>query len=79
MVEERWRANERSDGLKIVAGVDGYVIVPAAGGGLMIDKCPVCDEFFTRDARGLRGARLVADMLYPTTALTPGTSFDRGA
>jgi hypothetical protein len=64
MDEARWQGNKRSDGLKVVTGVDGYVIMPA-GDGLMIDKCPCCDEFFPRNDKGFRGARLVADMIYP--------------
>lgn len=66
MSEERWKNNRRVDGLTIKAGIDGYVIIPARG--LSIDRCPCCDEPFPCNRAGLRGARLVADMLYPMAA-----------
>ena len=61
---ERWQDNRREDGLTIVEGIDGLVIMPSAE-GLPIDKCPCCDEPFLKNDAGLRGAKLVADALYP--------------
>jgi hypothetical protein len=62
---ERWsEAGKRGDGLSIVGGLDGWVIMPHAE-GLPIDKCPCCDKPFARDDRGLRAAKLVADALFP--------------
>jgi hypothetical protein len=67
MSEEQWTTEDkRRDGLSIVAGIDGWLILPAEGRPA-IDRCPCCDELFTRDDRGFRGARLVADMIYPLT------------
>lgn len=60
---ERWSGGERRDGLRIVEGLDGLVIMPAAG--LSLDRCPCCDKPFPNTDRGLHGARLVADMLFP--------------
>jgi hypothetical protein len=68
MIDERWKDYyRRVDGLTIMAGIDGYVIMPARG--LSIDKCPCCDEAFPCNAVGLRSARLVADWLYPMMAV----------
>lgn len=65
MQEERWDSKgKRRDGLAIMGGIDGWVIMPKAE-GLPVDKCPCCDKPFARDARGMRAAQLVADMLYP--------------
>lgn len=64
MSGEQWIGDKRRDGLAIVAGIDGYVIMPASE-GLPIYRCPCCDEPFPRNDKGLRGARLVADMLCP--------------
>jgi hypothetical protein len=61
---ERWQGNQREDGLTVVEGLDGYVIMPQAE-GLPIDKCPCCDKPFPRTDRGARAARLVADAVYP--------------
>jgi hypothetical protein len=62
---ERWiEDDKRRDGLTIVEGIDGLVIMPA-NNRLPMDRCPCCDKAFRRDATGLRGARLVADMLFP--------------
>lgn len=68
MSEEQWTTEDkRRDGLSIVAGIDGWLILPAEGRPA-IDRCPCCDEPFPRNGQGFRGARLVADMLYPLTA-----------
>jgi len=58
--------------LAIVGGLEGWVIMPR-NEGLPIDKCPCCDKPFPRDGegRGLRAAKLVADMLYPMTVEKP--------
>jgi hypothetical protein len=61
---ERWQGNQRQDGLAIVEGVDGWVIMPKAE-GLPLDKCPCCDKVFARNDVGLRAAKLVADMAFP--------------
>ena len=61
--EERWIKNRRVDGLTIMVGIEGYVIIP--GRGLSIDRCPCCDQEFPTNEFGLRAARLAADMLYP--------------
>jgi hypothetical protein len=61
---ERWQGNQRQDGLAIVEGVDGWVIMPRAE-GLPLDKCPCCDKTFARNDVGLRGPKLVADMMFP--------------
>ena len=61
---ERWQFNRREDGLTIVEGIDGWVIMPKAE-GLPIDKCPCCDELFPRTEAGARAARLVADLVFP--------------
>lgn len=66
MTEERWIEGKRRDGLAVVAGLDGYVIMPAEG-GLPIAHCPCCDKAFPLGAKGRRGAKLVADALYPMT------------
>jgi hypothetical protein len=64
MVEERWTNNRRRDGLEIVVGLDGWLIMPGSE-GLPIDKCPCCDKPFVHDDNGLRAAKLVADWMYP--------------
>ncbi len=64
--DERWIKGKRRDGLAIVEGLDGLVIMPAPE-GLPVDKCPFCDRRFPMTAAGKREARLVADMLYPMT------------
>lgn len=66
MTNARWIGNRRADGLEVVAGIDGYAIIPA-NKGLAVDRCPCCDKNFPRNDVGSRGARLVADMLYPMT------------
>jgi hypothetical protein len=63
---ERWSGGKRCDGLAVVEGIDGFVIMPSDE-GLPISRCPCCDEPFPRNDMGLRGAKLVADMLYPMT------------
>jgi hypothetical protein len=61
---ERWQGNRREDGLTVVEGLDGYVIMPKAE-GLPLDKCPCCDKGFPRTDVGLRAAKLVADLAFP--------------
>jgi hypothetical protein len=60
----RWQGNQRQDGLTVVEGVDGWIIMPKAE-GLPVDKCPCCDKLFARTDIGARAARLVADMMFP--------------
>jgi hypothetical protein len=60
MVEPRWIEGNRSDGLAIVKGIDGLVIMPA-GERLPVDKCPCCDKPFGT----IRAAMLVADIMFP--------------
>jgi len=63
-MDERWSDDgKRADGLRIIAALEGYVIMPAHE-GLPLDRCPCCDKAFPIGERGLRGARLVADMIY---------------
>jgi hypothetical protein len=64
MIEERWTNNRRSDGCEIMMGVDGWIVVPG-GEGLPIERCPCCNELFGKTDKGLRGAKLVADQMYP--------------
>lgn len=65
---DRWDDNDRRcDGLAVVDGVDGLVIMPAAE-RLPVDKCPVCDTPFPNTNRGRRRARQAADMLFPFTS-----------
>jgi hypothetical protein len=61
---EQWQGNRRCDGLTIVDGIDGWIIMPPAE-GLPVDKCPCCDKGFARNDVGQRAARLVADLVYP--------------
>jgi hypothetical protein len=61
---EQWQGNTRQDGLTVVEGVDGWLIMPKAE-GLPIDKCPCCNKPFPKTDNGSRAARLVADMVYP--------------
>jgi hypothetical protein len=59
--EQRWTSDtERCDGLAIVQGVDGFVVMPRDE-SLPVDKCPCCDKPF----RTVKAARLVADMICP--------------
>lgn len=61
MSTERWSDDgRRRDGLAIVSGIDGWVIMPGTE-GLPIDKCPCCDKPFLT----MRDGRLVADWIYP--------------
>jgi hypothetical protein len=60
---EQWQGNRRCDGLTVVEGIDGWIIMPQER--LPIDKCPCCDEHFSRNDVGQRAARLVADLIYP--------------
>ena len=62
---EQWIADDRRrDGLAIVEGIDGLVIIPTDK-RLPMDRCPCCDKAFPRDDKGMRAARLVADMMFP--------------
>lgn len=61
---ERWRGNQRTDGLTIVEGLDGWLIMPK-GEGLSLDTCPCCSKPFTRNDLGLRAAKIVADYVFP--------------
>lgn len=62
MVELRWSVDERRrrDGLEIVDGLNGLVIMPG-GEGVAVDKCPCCNLPF----RNIQAARIVSDFLYP--------------
>ena len=64
MSAEQWTKDKRRDGLEVVEGIDGYVIMPP-NEALPVDRCPCCDKGFPRNDKGRRAARLVADMLYP--------------
>lgn len=72
MSGEQWIEGRRRDGLAVVEGIDGWVIMPGFGGGevarLPLDRCPCCDERFQRSDVGFRAARLVADLMYPVEA-----------
>ena len=58
---QRWTtADRRSDGLVIMPGVEGFVILPRSD-GLAIDACPCCDRPFTT----VHQASMCADMIYP--------------
>jgi hypothetical protein len=57
---ERWQGNQREDGLSVVQGTDGWIIMTCEGGAAM-DICPCCDKPFLSD----RAARKVADLVYP--------------
>ena len=60
---ERWTdEGRRSDGLAIVPGDGGFVILPKSD-GLALDRCPCCDKPF----RTMRAAQLVADAVYAMT------------
>jgi hypothetical protein len=61
---EQWQGNRRCDGLALVEGIDGWIIMPQAE-GLPVDKCPCCDKQFFRNDAGQRAAKLVADLVYP--------------
>jgi hypothetical protein len=64
MTDERWTEDgKRSDGLAVIEGGEGFVILPK-GDGLAMDRCPCCDKPF----RTLRSARLVADAVYAMTS-----------
>ena len=58
--QTRWTEGKRSDGLAIVPGIDGLVIMPA-GERLPVAECPCCGKPFLN----IRAAQLVADMMYP--------------
>lgn len=57
---ERWHDNRREDGLTVVEGIEGWMIMPTEGGPTMT-VCPCCDKAF----QNARAARLVADLVYP--------------
>lgn len=60
---ERWPSDDkRCDGLTIVAGADGFVILPRDD-SVAVDRCPCCDKAL----RTMKAARLVADMICPMT------------
>jgi hypothetical protein len=63
MGEERWTdEGMRSDGLAVIEGGEGWVILPKSD-GLALDRCPCCDKPF----RTMRAAQLVADQVYAMT------------
>jgi hypothetical protein len=62
--QPRWIENRRCDGLAIVSGIEGLIIMPA-GERLPVDLCPCCGKAFAQDDRGARAARLVADLMFP--------------
>ena len=64
MTIDRWTKDKRRDGLMIVKGVDGYVIMPPAE-GLPVDLCPLCNDPFPKTKRGFHKAQLIADAMYP--------------
>lgn len=57
---ERWRGNKREDGLSVVEGVEGWIVLTPEGGEAMA-ICPCCEKPFLTD----KAARLVADLVYP--------------
>jgi hypothetical protein len=61
MTEERWiEAGRRRDGLAILEGIDGYMIMPYSE-GLPVDCCPTC----TQRLATKRIARTAAEFLFP--------------
>jgi len=61
MVEERWiESGRRRDGLLIIEGIDGYMIMPQSE-GLPVDCCPTCSQRL----RTRLIARCAAEFLYP--------------
>jgi hypothetical protein len=74
---ERWsEAGRRCDGLAVVKGIDGFLIMPHAE-GLPVDKCPCCDKTFLTQ----HSAQRVADFLFPMPVARPDTGTfrrDRG-
>lgn len=64
---EQWQGDERVDGLTIVEGPDGWLIMPKTD-GLPLDKCPCCDKPFAKTDQGKRAARLCADAVYPVAS-----------
>lgn len=58
--DQRWTSDTtRNDGLKIVQGMDGYVILPGDDSSAL-DRCPCCDIPF----KSITSARMCADMIY---------------
>lgn len=55
---ERWHDNRRQDGLTVIEGLDGWVIMPREANPL--DRCPCCNRAFTEAI----DARFAADFLY---------------
>ena len=45
LAQTRWTEGKRSDGLAIVPGIDGLVIMPA-GERLPVAECPCCGKPF---------------------------------
>jgi hypothetical protein len=63
MTDERWTDDgHRIDGLAVVEGGEGFVILPRSD-GVALDRCPCCDKPF----RTRRAAMLVADAVYAMT------------
>jgi len=61
MTEERWiEAGRRRDGLLIIEGIDGYMIMPQTE-GLPLDCCPTCSQRLKTRLI----ARCAAEFLYP--------------
>jgi hypothetical protein len=60
---ERWTdEGKRIDGLAVIEGGGGFVILPKSD-GLAMDRCPCCDKPFST----MRAAMLVADAVYAMT------------
>jgi hypothetical protein len=68
--EELWQETKRRDGVKIVRGIDGWVIV--ATGGYTLATCPCCDKPLLTE----RAARLVADLVLPLNPPPVDRDFD---
>lgn len=57
---ERWNNNRRADGLSVVEGLDGWIIM-ALEGGPALSECPACGKPFLN----AHAARRMADLVYP--------------
>ena len=60
---DRWIEGKRCDGLAVIEGGEGFVILPKSD-GVAMDRCPCCGKPF----RTLRAAILVADAVYAMTS-----------
>ena len=63
MATGRWIEGKRIDGLAVVEGGEGYVILPKSD-GLAMSECPCCGTAL----RTMQRAQLVADHVYAMTS-----------